>query len=108
MNSTAKRHLPLLIGFSVGRTGEDHLPGYYDEEQGVWVLDGRDGVKPIIEIAKNIAELESKTFVERERDDPDTMLYLESSTKTENRPERDDSAMPMMDLHLLFTNTEIQ
>ena len=108
MNNTANRHLPLLIGFSVERTGEDNLPGHYDAQQDVWVLDGQDGMKPIIEIAKNLAELESKTFAERERDDPGTMLYLESSTKTENARERDDSAIPMMDLHLLFTNTEIQ
>lgn len=101
-------HLPLLIGFSVARTGEDNLPGHYDAEQDVWVLDGRDGMKPIVEIAANIAELELRTSVEKERDDPGTILYLESSTKTDVKAERDDAAIPMMDLLQLFTKTKVQ
>jgi len=36
-------NLPLLVGFSVQRTGDDTLPGHYDAEQQVWVVDGGHG-----------------------------------------------------------------
>ena len=108
MMNHERSNLPLLIGFSVARTGEDNLPGHYDTQQDVWVLDCHDGIKPIIEIAANISELESKTSVARERDDPGTILYLESSTKTDVKAERDDAAIPMMDLLQLFTKTKVQ
>lgn len=107
--NTEKRRLPLLVGLSVVRTGEDTLPGHYDEEQDVWVVDGCDGSKPIIEMAANIAELETKTDVVREIDDPGSMLYIEASTKTEVKPERDDELRTsMMELPQLFTKTKVQ
>ncbi len=65
----AEEKLPLLAGLSVARTGEDTLPGHYDSEQGVWVVDGCNGLKPIIEMAANIAELITKTQAQNERDD---------------------------------------
>jgi len=106
LNLMDKKKLPLLVGLSVERTGEDTLPGHYDAEQDVWVVGCPEGLKPIIEMAENIAELCTKTDVVRERDDTGSTLNLEWSTKTEARPERDDAVgTPMMALLQLSTKT---
>lgn len=84
---------PLLVGFSVRRTGDDTLPGHYDAKLQVWVVDGGHGVKPIIEAAGDLCELATKTFARPERDDvagPSLMTMLELVTKTKAEPERDD------------------
>ena len=109
MFNVKKKQLPLLVGLSVARTGEDTLPGHYDAGQDVWVVDGCDGLKPIIEMASNFAELDTNTISEDERDDPGYMLYLEASTKTEMAPERDDvTGTSMMELLQLQTKTKAQ
>ena len=101
--------LPLLVGLSVLRTGDDTLPGHYDAEQEVWVIDGYDGLKPIVEVAESLAELATKTRAEPERDDPDSLAFLELSTKTEARPERDDAAdNSLMALLEFVTKTKVQ
>ena len=100
---------PLLVGLSVLRTGDDTLPGRYDVEQQVWVVDGSHGVKPIIEAAGYLCELATKTFAEPERDDVESMAFLEATTKTEARPERDDVTEPsLMALLQLVTKTKAQ
>ena len=102
-------NLPLLVGFSVQRTGDDTLPGHYDNEQQVWVVNGGDGMRPIVEAAGNLCELATKTFAEPERDDVETMVFLEASTKTELSPERDDAPQsPMMTLLDMVTKTKAQ
>jgi hypothetical protein len=102
-------HLPLLMNLAVTRTGEDTLPGRYDRMQDVWVIEDENGFKPIIEVAESLAELNTKTFVEREQDDPGAMAYLEASTKTEARPERDDFVhTSMLDVLQLLTKTKVQ
>lgn len=101
--------VPLLVGFSVLRSGSDALPGHYDNYKKVWVIkDGRD-VKPIIETHEDLAELATKTFAEPERDDVESNVFLESLTKTEARPERDDLPRQSLDeiLHLV-TKTRTQ
>ena len=95
MNMLDEDHgqLPLLVGFSVPRTGDDTLPGHYDAEQEVWVIDGYDGARPIVEAAESLAELVTKTKVRPERDDvaePSLMALLQLVTKTYVRQERDD------------------
>jgi len=102
-----EKKLPLLVELSVERTGEDTLPGHYDEDQDVWVVDGPDGLNPIIEMAENMMGLITNTAVKQERDDSSAMLNLEWSTKTEAKPERDDFVgTPMMALLQLFTKTK--
>ena len=101
--------LPLLVGFSVRRTGDDTLPWHYDAEQQVWVVDGGHGVRPIIEAAGDLCELATKTFAEPERDDVESMAFLEATTKTEARPERDDvPRSSMMALLDMVTKTKAQ
>ncbi len=107
MHDVNEEQLPLLVGFSVRRTGDDTLPGRYDAEQQVWVVDSCDSVKPIIKVAKDLAEVATKTLAEPERDDIDFKGLLEVSTKTEAIPERDDVAEPsLMTLLELVTKTK--
>ncbi len=102
-------HLPLLVGFSVLRTGEDTLPGRYDAEQQVWVVDGCDGVRPFVKTAKDLAELATKTFAQPERDDVGSTVVLDASTKTEAKPERDDVVEPtLIALLQLITKTKVR
>ena len=109
INETNEDVLPLLVNFSVLRTGDDSLPGYYDDNKQVWVVEGNHGVEPIGEAAGGLAELSTKTFAEPERDDPESMMFLEASTKTEAKPERDDVTEPsLMALLQLATKTRAQ
>lgn len=109
LDDRSKELLPLLVGFSVRRTGEDTLPGHYDAEQQVWVVDGGHGVRPIIEAAGDLCELATKTFAAPERDDIESMAFLEATTKTEARPERDDvPRSSMMALLDMVTKTKAQ
>lgn len=104
-----KAQLPLLVGFSVPRTGEDTLPGRYDAGQQVWVVDRSSCAKPIVEVAGDLAEMVTKTFAAPEKDDVQSMALLEASTKTETVPERDDVAGPsLMALLELATKTKAE
>ena len=86
--------VPLLVGMAVERTGDDVIPGRYDHERQVWVVDGPDGrEEPIVLTARDSAELVTKTKVQHEQDDPGAMAFLEGSTKTFNQQERDDQAI---------------
>lgn len=101
--------LPLLVRFSVLRTADDALPGRYDTEQQVWVVNGCDGVKPIVKVAGDLAELVTKTYARPERDDVESKAFLETTTKTEARPERDDATEPtLMALLQLATKTKVR
>jgi hypothetical protein len=79
--------VPLLVKLSVARTGEDRLPGRYDDSQQVWVVDHGHGANPIVNASDELVELRTKTLSAPERDDTDALLEL--STKNEARPERD-------------------
>lgn len=109
MRDTDEGQLPLLVRFSVLRTGGDALPGRYDAKQQVWVVNSCDGVKPIVKIAGDLAELATKTYARPERDDVESMALLETTTKTEARPKRDDVTEPtLMALLQLITKTKAQ
>lgn len=104
-----KAQLPLLVECSIPRTGEDVLPGHYDTEQQVWVVDRCQGSKPIVEITGDLAEMATKTFAAPERDDVESLTLLEAATKTETVPERDDVAGPSLtELLQLVTKTKAQ
>lgn len=104
-----RKKIPLLVGLSIERTGEDTLPGHYDAKQDVWVIEDNNKLKPIIKIASDILELSTKTATMREQDDPGNMLALETSTKTCAQIERDDFVgSPMIGLLQLFTKTKVQ
>lgn len=109
MHDANEGQLPLLVRFSVLRTGDDALPGRYDTEQQVWVVNGCDGVTPIVNAAGDLAELATKTLAAPERDDVESMAFLEATTKTEAKPERDDVSEPsLMALLHLVTKTKAQ
>jgi len=97
-------NIPLLVGLAVERSGDDEIPGHYDPQRLVWVVDGPDGTEPIVTTARESAELVTKTKVHQEQDDPGALAFLEGSTKTFTQQERDDTAMAA--LLELATKTE--
>ncbi|MBC7907123.1 MAG: hypothetical protein H7Y60_10300 [Rhodospirillaceae bacterium] len=94
----------MLVGLAVERTGDDTIPGHYDAERQVWVVDGPQGSEPIVLTARDSAELVTKTKVQQEQDDPGAMAFLEGSTKTFTQQERDDQGISA--LLELATKTE--
>ncbi|MGY0553312.1 hypothetical protein ACW17M_08890 [Vreelandella sp. 2A-K22] len=83
---------PFLANAGKPRTGEDQLPGYYCEQQQMWVVDTEQGVLPIIN-KKALSQLMTKTRVHNEEDD-DNYLALELITKTHQQLESDDDTRP--------------
>ena len=101
--------IPLLVGLSVLRTGDDTLPGHYDIEQKVWMIDEGNGPKPIVEVAGRLAELSTMTEVKSERADPSPMAFLEAITITKAKAEGHDvSGCSLMYLLQLVTKTSIR
>lgn len=85
--------LPLLASYSVTREGDPRLPGRYDSDKSVWVIDNQEGTIPIICSEKIPAGLLTKTEVLQEQDDPGIdfpAALLQLVTKTRVQQESDD------------------
>jgi len=83
---------PFLANAGTPRTGEDRLPGYYCEQQQMWVVDTEQGALPIIN-KQALSQLKTKTRADGE-DDDDCQLVLELTTKTYQQIESDDDTRP--------------
>ncbi len=83
---------PFLTNAGTPRTGEDRLPGYYCEQQQMWVVDTEQGALPIIN-KQALSQLKTKTRADGE-DDDDCQLVLELTTKTHQQIESDDDTRP--------------
>lgn len=83
---------PFLANAGTPRTGEDRLPGYYCEQQQMWVVDTEQGALPIIN-NQALSQLQTKTRADGE-DDDDCQLALELTTKTHQQIESDDDTRP--------------
>lgn len=94
---------PFLAKTGTPRTGEDQFPGYYCEQQKMWMVDTEHGAQPIIN-KQALSQLLTKTNQQTESDD-DTwpMRYgnlLQLVTKTDSTQETDDnySASQLLEL----------
>jgi hypothetical protein len=94
---------PYLMRYSVLRTSESELPGYYSPDLDVWVVDQDKSQIPVINVC-NRAELTTKTKVSEEQDD-ESLCFLETLTKTDVQQERDDADLEMSHLLELTTKT---
>lgn len=83
---------PFLANAGTPRTGEDRLPGYYCEQQQMWLVDTVQGALPIIN-KQALSQLKTKTRADGE-DDDDCQLVLELTTKTYQQIESDDDTRP--------------
>lgn len=95
MYDTASRERnisPFLAKAGTPRTGEDQLPGYYCEQEKMWVVDTEQGARPIID-AQARSQLLIKTQAQEEEDD-DSYVALELMTKTHQQVESDDDTWP--------------
>jgi hypothetical protein len=95
---------PFLAKAGIPRTGEDQLPGYYCEQQQMWVVDTDHGALPVIN-EQALSRLQTKTRVRQEEDD-DTIFALELMTKTNLQIESDDDTRPMANNNLLQLATK--
>ena len=98
---------PFLANAGTPRTGEDRLPGYYCEQQQMWVVDTEQGAVPIIN-TQALSQLKTKTRADGE-DDDDCQLALELTTKTHQQIESDDDTRPngFINLLQLATKTDV-
>ena len=92
-NRSEQNISPFLARTGKTRTGEDQLPGYYCDDQQMWVVETEQGVLPIIN-EQALSQLMTKTRVHNEEDD-DNYLALELITKTHQKLESDDDTRPM-------------
>ncbi|SES05826.1 hypothetical protein SAMN05518866_13511 [Sphingobium sp. YR768] len=101
---------PFLLRFATSRSAEAEMPGRYSPELGVWVVDGEQGVVPIIEVAGGelvVTQSKTMTQVEVDDDDPSRFGALETSTGTRVRQEVDDEDASLC-LPELQTKTDVQ
>lgn len=101
---------PFLFRFATPRSADAEMPGRYSLELGVWVVDGEDGERPIIEVAGgSLVATQSKTMthVEVDDDDPTRFGSMETGTFTRVRQEADDEDATLC-LPELTTKTDVQ
>lgn len=100
--------MPLLVRFATGRIGQDaDLPGYYDPDLSVWMVNTPDGPSPLVRHATDLSELITKTKITQESDDTlDANLQL--MTKTMVHQESDDERTLPSELASLLTKTEVK
>lgn len=101
---------PFMFRFATPRTVDAEMPGRYSSDLGVWVVDGDDGVVPIVEVAGgSFVATQSKTMthVEVDDDDPSRFSAMDTGTETRVRQEADDQDASFR-LPELTTKTDVQ
>ena len=100
---------PLLIRNACDRTSRADLPGSYDHQARVWVIEGERGRQPIASSGTADAlEILTKTRVRQEADDEEFALH-EITTKTSVNQEGDDQKTGAAGLLLeIVTKTDVQ
>lgn len=89
---------PLLFRHAAPRTSSDDLPGQYDHERQLWVIETDQGLVPLVEAGQsNTLETSTSTRVRQEGDDDDQgglrqlcTTLLDTSTLTKVRQEGSD------------------
>ena len=74
--------VPTLAQFATPQSGSAEMVGRYCAERDVWVVDGQEGAKPIIELRTDIADTSTFTRVKAEHDDTDVDPMIETATRT--------------------------
>lgn len=101
---------PFLLRFATPRSAEAGMPGRYSPELSVWVVDGNEAERPIIEVAAgSLVATQTKTMQQVEADDDDPMRFgaMETGTFTKVRQEADDEDASLC-LPEITTKTDVQ
>lgn len=101
---------PFLLRFATPRSSDTGMPGRYSAELDVWVVDGEEGERPIIEVAAgSLVSTQTKTMQQIESDDDDPMRLgaMETGTFTKVRQEADDDDASLC-LPEITTKTDVQ
>jgi hypothetical protein len=97
---------PFLVKFAIKRSPTNPLPGHYSEKRSLTVIKLKNEYIPLIEAGTQLAELLTKTKVDRESDDNDIGSLPELMTKTFIERERDDDLSSIIKETL--TKTEVE
>jgi hypothetical protein len=98
------RTTPLLATLATRRQGDQGMPGRYCTARDLWLIDGPEGERPLVENVLD-AELQTVTKTHQEQSDRhDELLGL--ITKTAAQLEGDDDRSKFVGLLELRTKTE--
>lgn len=81
---------PFLARFATPRTGTDEIVGRYCDSRDVWVVDGPDGVQPLVLTDSEMGQTKTSTKIQVEGDDTDVGNGLDYATNTYIATEGDD------------------
>lgn len=83
---------PFLTRYASKRTLSPEIKGYYSPEIAMWVVSENGVETPLIDCAREVVELVTKTSVQKERDDQENIAAMvELETKTDAKPEHDNA-----------------
>ena len=99
---------PSLFRFAVPRIGGDAIPGYYCDDECMWVVESRDGVVPLVDFDFSLREITTKTRTKTESDDQAVSSFLTIVTKTLTVTETDDDDWHDRKLFEIATKTSVQ
>ena len=101
---------PLLARFAASRHGDPTIPGHFDPEWDVWVVEGPEGVTPIIRVRNDLADTTTHTPVRVEQDDTDVGAVQLAGTTTFKKvnAEGDDTDISCAGLLEVTTKTMAQ
>lgn len=101
---------PLLASLAVSRHGEPSIPGYFDPELDVWVVESSEGLRPIVQMREGLGDTSTVTRVRAEQDDTDMQSAAVASTTTftEVLAEADDTDVSCAGLLEMTTKTQAQ
>ncbi len=105
-----RRLQPLLAGYAVARTGDTQIPGRYDPDLSLWMVDTASGLRPIIETGVAAGDTSTITRVRAEQDDTDVSGWsmANTSTFTKVNAEGDDTDVSAGSLAEVSTKTQAQ
>jgi len=84
--------VPFLAKYAYKRTISTEIEGYYSEEISMWIINVNGVEIPMIDYALEVAELATKTDVQKESDDQENLAAMaELETKTEGKREQDNA-----------------
>lgn len=105
---TARTTHPFLTAFAVPRTGGDDMIGHYCRVTDVWVINGIEGARPIVEARTDRGQTSTITRVRAEVDDTDIDRTAGLGTTTEVKSEADDLDRIAIGLLSVTTKTNAQ
>lgn len=97
---------PLLIRHLVKRRGQDTLPGGYSASTHVWMVEGENGLEPLVQSDGTLLELLTKTKADNREQDDDSLMAAITKTMAQIESDDDQSQFYTSGLLELVTKTD--